>query len=100
MDYRRSVRSCISSCSNNLTFLPHSRMKLLCRRKVRFDESMNDSLVEPQCGVFWVGFVISVNDFLSFTSDFLMRCAVSFHTISSYLLVGVGLNSLFAIAEA
>jgi len=71
---------------------------------------VEDSLVEPQFRVFWVGFVISVNDFLSFTLDFLVKHVVSFpeisfyfsqyHAISSYLLIGVSLNSHFATAEA
>ena len=73
MDHRQSVRSGIGACSNNnLTFLPQSGMKFLFRREVRFEESVEDSLLEPQVGVFWVGFIPSVNNFLSFVLDFLM----------------------------
>jgi hypothetical protein len=73
MDYRQSVSSRIGACSNNnLTFRPQPGMKFLFRREVRFEESVEDSLVEPQVGVFWVGFITSVNDFLSFVLDFLM----------------------------
>lgn len=73
MDYRQSVGSRISACSNNnQTFLPQSGMKFLFRWKVRFEKSMNDSLVEPYVGVFWIEFVISVDDFLGVVLDFLM----------------------------
>jgi hypothetical protein len=73
MDHRQSVGSRIGACSNNnLTFLPQPGMKFLFRREVGFEESVEDSLVEPQVGVFWVGFVTSVNDFPSFVLDLLI----------------------------